>query len=79
MLIGTFCRFSARFCAVTVTVLERRRLRCSVAAVPARRRLAASCGAACGAGEPIARQIAAASGRRAQRPCDCRCAIAVLA
>ena len=61
MLIGTFCRFSVRFWAVTVTVLSVATF-CSAAGVPAG---AWACPASCAkAAELMAKQIAAASGRR---------------
>jgi hypothetical protein len=62
MLIGTFCRFSSRFCAVTVTVPR--------PAVRSSGFFGASVGASCAtATELIARQTATASAARAGRRC----------
>jgi hypothetical protein len=64
MLIGTFCRFSVRFCAVTVTALSVATFFCVVGVASGAGVWAASCAKAV---PVMARQIAAASGNRVNR------------
>src|SRR5687768_3348028 len=64
MLIGTFCRFSVRFCEVTVTVSSTTASRSVALCGVVGAAVVASCA---NAGEAKARQIAAVSGKRLGR------------